>query len=210
VEREEAPRESGGGLLDFLPFFGGAQRPQAPDEPLLPSLPPTDKTIVPEEDLSDLKMVTGHWLLTSEITEPAARKSEDGRYYRDYIVFDDEYRIEVVKGDSPETPFLARVYVRGDYFHTAAHESAESAQSDYNFQYEPLDFRVLFERVERWDYSTGSEEEPIVFREQWVFRKLQSKAKGDVSQTPAVTPAAAKPTDSVEEFLPEKMDAPPQ
>lgn len=210
VEQEERAEDSGGGLLDFLPFFGEGKQPQASDEALEPSPPPRDKTNVPEEDLSELKMVTGHWLLTSEITEPSVRKTEDGRYYRDYIVFDDEYKIEVVRGDSPEKPYIARVYVRGDYFHTAPHESAERAQSDYDFQYEPLNFRVLFERIEKWDYSAGSEENPIVFREQWVFRKLQSQAKTDISQTPSVAPAPAETTRSAEELMPDEIVAPPQ
>ncbi|RJP21805.1 MAG: hypothetical protein C4520_09110 [Candidatus Abyssobacteria bacterium SURF_5] len=197
LEREDSLKNESGGLLDFLPFFGN-KRNEIRNERLLPSpSPKASKPVLAARELNELKTFAGNWLLTSEITEPAVRKTEDDSYYRDYIVFDDEYTIEVMRGDSPEKPFIGYVYARGDYFQTAPHETAEEARSDFNFKYQPLDFRVIFERIEKWDYSTESQEAPIVFREQWVFQKLQSKAKAETSKAPAAPEAAAPPPELV-------------
>ena len=191
MEREEQPKNEETGFLDLLPFFGNKK--QIPKEKLQPPDAAESKPAISDEDLNELKAVVGHWLLTSEITEPAVRKTEDGSHYRDYVVFGDEYRIDVVKGASREEPYLANVYVRGDYFQTQTHDSVERAQSDYSFKYQPLDFRVIFAHVEKWDYSSNSEEAPIIFREQWVFRKLQSKASATTSEEATTAPGIGGP-----------------
>ena len=188
IEHEEQ-RPQSGGLFDFLPFIGGSRKQRVPQEKLRPSPKAGEnKQVISEDELNELKQVAGQWLLTSGITEPAVRKAEGGNYYRDYIVFDDEYKIEVVKGDSAEKPFIAYVYVQGDYFQTAAHPSREEAETDYDFKYQRLDFRVIFERVEKWDYSLSSAEVPIVFHEEWHFRKLQSKATVNASESQPSVP----------------------
>jgi hypothetical protein len=209
VEHEEQAPQSGG-LLDFLPFFGGSRKQRVPQEKLVPSPNAGEgKKVISEDDLTELKQVAGHWLLTSEITEPAVRKTEEESYYRDYIVFDDEYKIEVLRGDSAGNPFIAYVYVQGDYFQTAMHPSREEAEADYDFKYQRLDFRVVFERVEKWDYSLNSAEVPIVFREEWHFRKLQSKANVNASESqPSVAETGSLPAESGETVGPKEVITP--
>jgi hypothetical protein len=211
LDNEDETKGESGGLLDMLPFFGNKKK-EVPAENLAPAPARQNKPALPEEDINELRMMVGNWLVSSEITEPAVRKADDGKYYRDYIVFNDEYRIDVLRGDSSEKPFMAHIFVEGDHFQTAMHDTSEEAKLDRNFSYKHLDFRVIFERVEKWDYSVSTEEAPIIFREQWVFKKLQSKVKAeapsmaapqkaDTSQTPPAAPepdtsASAAPADA--------------
>jgi hypothetical protein len=196
MEQEEKKPSGGGGLLDFLPFMGGRSKP-VPPEDLTPSpRPQKAKPVLSDKDLKELRMAAERWLVTSEFTEPTVREAGDGRYYRDYIVFAREYEVEVLRGKGDETPFLANVYVDGDYFKTSWHLEAKAAESDYDFKHDKLEFRLVFERVEKWEYSDNPNEDPIVFRELWEFRKLQSRPKlasrGD--QAPG-TPSAAGSAD---------------
>ncbi len=200
--QDEEGSATGGGILDFLPFIGNHSN-KVPKEDLAPS-PPEKKPALSEEELNQLKAVVSHWLITSEITEPAVRNTEDGRYYRNYIVFSEEYRIDVLRGESPEKPFVANVYVRGDHFRTAPHETTEEAQSDRDFAFEPLEFRIIFEKVEKWDYSSALDEPPFVFREEWQFRKLQSKVNLEQADaSPAAPKNASLPQESVRDVKPE-------
>lgn len=178
IERdEESTDREGRGLLDFLPFFGDNSR-RVPSEDLKPSpLPRESKPVLKKDELEELQAVVNEWILTSDATEPKLRTDQAGRYYRDYVVFEREYRIEVLRGKTEEHPFLAHVYVSGDYFRTKSHYDPAEAQSDFNFNYEKLDFRIIFERVEHWEYSDDSSQEPFVFREEWEFRKTQSRSK---------------------------------
>lgn len=174
---EDKPNDDGGGLFDFLPFVGGRSKPVTP-EVLTPSPKPKKaQPVLSEKDLMELRLAAERWLLSSEFTEPTVRQADGDGYYRDYIVFTREYEVEVLRGRGDETPFLANVYVDGDYFRTSSHPKAEDAKSDYDFKHELLEFRLVFERVEKWEYSDNPNEDPIVFRELWEFRKLQSRPK---------------------------------
>lgn len=182
VEREPKPERDGGGLFDFLPFVGRRSK-NVPPEDLAPSpLPKESKPVLSNEELGELRLVADRWLLTSDFTQPTVRQDEENRFYRDYIVFAGEYRLEVVRGDTEERPFVAYVYVKGDYFNTDPHDERHVAESDFDFKYEPLEFRLIFERVEEWKYSENPNEEPFTFTEQWQFRRLQSRVKVDLPE----------------------------
>ncbi|RJP64092.1 MAG: hypothetical protein C4532_19930 [Candidatus Abyssobacteria bacterium SURF_17] len=183
MEQEQgSDDEQGGGLFGFLPFVGD-RRKNVPAEELAPSpLPQESKPVLSDKDLGQLRMAADEWLLTSEFTQPKLREDAEGRYYRDYIVFSDEYRVEVLRGDTQERPFLAYVYVGGDYFRTRPSDEPSKAAADFSFDYEPLEFKVVFERVEEWAYSENPNDEPIRFKETWEFRKLQSRLKIDLPE----------------------------
>lgn len=182
VEQEPKPKREGGGLFDFLPFVGKRSQ-KVPPEKLAPSpLPKESKPVLSNKDMGELRLVADRWLLTSEFTKPTVREDAKGRFYRDYIVFANEYRVEVVRGETDERPFIAYVYVKGDYFKTDSHDERQEAQTDFDFKYEPLDFRLIFERVEKWEYSENPDEAPFTFTAEWQFRRLQSRVKLDVPE----------------------------
>jgi len=215
VDKGEAkPEEGGGGLLDFLPFFGGHSKKTAPPEQLTPSpLPEASKPVLSKDDLDELREDANEWLTTSEITEPAVRVDESGKYYRDYVVFASDYKIDVLRGSGKDKPFVANIYVQGDYFKTKTYDDSSHAQADFDFKYQALEFRVVFEREEKWEYSPDPNEEPFRYTERWEFRKLQSRAKVNL---PEQNPAPAQPaeTGDVTPQVPpqptEKGDANPQ
>lgn len=179
---QEPKAERGGGLFDFLPFTTRRSK-KVQQEDLAPSpLPKESKPVLSDEDMGELRLVADRWLLTSEFTEPTVRQDEHGKFYRDYIVFAGEYRVEVVRGDTEERPFIAYAYVKGDYFKTQSHDERQEAESDFDFKYEPLDFRLIFERVEEWEYSENPNEEPFTFTAEWQFRRLQSRVQIDVPE----------------------------
>lgn len=209
VDTGEKPSDEGGGLLDLLPFVGSRSK-KVSEEKLTPSPPPAEsKPVLSEDDLNELKAVAQHWLRTSAITDPSVRKAENGKYFRDYIVFGDEYTIDVLRGTGPETPFVAHVRVKGDYFQTQMHDTPEEAKLDYEFNYRPLEFRVIFRRVEKWDYSVNTEEPPFVFRENWVFEKLQSRVNVETS-TASPPPESGGASDTTSEEANVKETAKPQ
>ncbi len=190
---ESKPEEGGGGggLLDFLPFFGGHSKKAIEPERLTPSpLPEASKPVLSKNDLEELRAAANQWLTTSEITEPKVRADENGKYYRDYVVFANDYKIDVLRGVAKDRPFVANVYVQGDYFKTNMYDDSAHAEADFDFKYQPLEFRVVFERVEKWEYSASASEEPIRYTRRWEFRKLQSRAKVDLSEK---NPAPAQP-----------------
>lgn len=192
VDKGEKPAEQGG-LLDFLPFFGGHSKKTLPPEQLTPSpLPEASKPVLSKDDLEELREDANEWLTTSEITEPAVRMDENGKYYRDYVVFASDYKIDVLRGAGKDKPFVANIYVQGDYFKTKMYNDSSHAQADFDFKYQPLEFRVVFERVEKWEYSPSPNEEPFQYTEKWEFRKLQSRAKVDL---PEQSPAPAQPAE---------------
>jgi hypothetical protein len=176
---ESAEEEEGGGLLDFLPFVGGESK-EIQLEKLLPS--PQPRRTGPElskESMAELQMTASLWIRGSEFTEPTVRQDKKGRYYRDYVVFADEYEAEIRRGDSHDKPFIGYIYVKGDYFKTESHETPEAAQNDFAFQYQPREFRIIFHRIEKWEYSDELNGGPFVFSERWEFRNLQSRVAVD-------------------------------
>ncbi|MBI5116731.1 hypothetical protein HZA56_09685 [Candidatus Poribacteria bacterium] len=197
-ETEGETKAESGGLLDFLPFVGGEPKKVEPEK-LTPSpLPKESKPVLSARKMQELQEVADKWLTTSEYTEPMLRRNGNREYYRDYIVFATEYKAEVLRGDKDERPFVGNIYVKGDYFFTKAHPSAADAESDFSFDYQPREFRVVFERLERWDYSDKLDEKPFVFTERWEFRKLQTKSVvGLPESAPASTSGTSeKKTDS--------------
>lgn len=211
---EGKPEEGGGGLLDFIPFFGGRSKKALPPEQLSPSpLPEASKPVLSKDDLDELREDANEWLTTSEITEPAVRVDENGKYYRDYVIFGSDYKIDVLRGTGKDKPFVANIYVQGDYFKTKTYDDSSQAKADFDFKYQPLEFRVVFERVEKWEYSPSPNDEPFKYTERWEFRKLQSRAKVNL---PEQNPAPAQPaekSDVTPQAPPqpaEEGDAPPQ
>ena len=184
MKSEREPRDVGGGsFFDFIPFLGGRSREAVPSERLVPTpLPKKSKPVLSKEKMGQLQAAAERWLLTSEFTEPMLRQDEDTRYYRDYIVFSGEYVMEVMRGDTEERPFVGHVYVKGDYFKTEAHGDPDAAESDFSFKYQKRDFRLIFDRVEKWDYSENHDEYPFTFTERWEFHKLQSRPTVDLSR----------------------------
>jgi hypothetical protein len=181
-ERTSSNDESGG-LFGFLPFLRGQPREGVPSERLVPApLPEESKPVLSKKKMEQLQAAAERWLLTSEFTEPTLRQNERDRYYRDYIVFSGEYRIEVLRGNAEDKPFFAYIYVKGDYFRTEAHDDPDDAESDFSFEYQPREFRLIFDRVEKWDYSDNADEAPFAFTEQWEFRKFQSRPTVDSSK----------------------------
>jgi hypothetical protein len=195
VEKRDSPkRDDSGGLLDFLPFV---RRKPAKVEPetLTPSpLPQESKPVLQREELAQLRSVAENWVLTSEYAEPAIRQDDNGQFYRDYIVFADEYEAKVLRGRSQEKPFIGHVYIKGDYFKTQSHNDPESASADFKFKFLTREFRVVFDRVKKWEYSSDPDSEPYIFVERWEFNGLQSRSVVSLSED--LTPPAphASPT----------------
>jgi hypothetical protein len=192
-EGRRPQQDEGGGLLDFLPFFGRRAKEVEPEK-LSPS-PRPEKTQpgLSAREMDQLRQAATDWLLTSEFTEPTLRQDEEGEYYRDYTVFADEYDIAVLRGESQEQPFIGRVTIKGDYFRTKPHELMEAAQSDYDFDYQSREFRIIFSRVEKWEYSDDPREEAVVFKEEWAFSAMQSRldmSRSGETSLPSVTPPA--------------------
>ena len=191
IYKEDAPKKSeGGGLFDFLPFRRRSTTVVEPEE-LKPSPRPQEsKPELRKKEVMQLRGVAERWLLTSEFIEPTVRQDADGRYYRDYIVFANEYEARVLRGNSREVPFIGHVHVEGDYFKTHSHETSEDASSDFKFKYETRDFRLIFDRVEKWEYSLEPTAEPFAFVERWEYRTLQSRPAVNLSEgiTPLKTP----------------------
>ncbi|MBI4831065.1 MAG: hypothetical protein HY801_05825, partial [Candidatus Lindowbacteria bacterium] len=175
-------KEEGGGLFDFLPFVGEPPK-KVESEKLTPSpLPRESKPVLSKKKMEELQMAADRWLTTSEYTEPTLRRNSKGEYYRDYIVFANEYKAEVLRGDDDEKPFVGNVYVKGDYFHTKPHFNSAAAQADFQFDYQAREFRLIFDRIEKWDYSQNLDDEPFTFTERWEFRKLQARPVIGISE----------------------------
>ncbi|UCD57406.1 MAG: hypothetical protein JSV16_16645 [Candidatus Hydrogenedentota bacterium] len=195
---KEREKKKGSGLFDFLPFVGGRSKEVSPEK-LVPSpLPLQSKPVLSKGKLEELGVVADQWLQMSEFTEPTVRRDEGGGYFRDYIVFAGEYRVEVLRGDAEDKPFVGYVYVKGDYFRTRSHGEPADAESDFNFTYRPNEFRLIFDRVERWDYSYDPDEEPFTFTERWEFRRLQSRPIIDISEGVGISDTGAAGEDGVE------------
>jgi hypothetical protein len=182
VEKEKgAERDDEGGLFDFLPFVDSGRKKIQPEN-LRPSpKPKRSRPLFSKEAMEELQLTARVWLLTSGYTEPTVREDGDGGYYRDYIVFADEYEAEVVRGDAESSPFIGYIYIKGDYFKTKSHPNADAAKADFKFKYQQRDFRVVFHRVEQWEYSDNPNEEPFTFIERWEFQNLQSRFAVDFS-----------------------------
>jgi len=196
-QKDERPKPAErGGFFDFLPFVGDNRAKVAPEK-LRPSpLPRKSERVFSPKQMEELRKTAAQWLLASEFTEPTVRRDEEGKHYRDYIVFANEYEIEVLRGDSDDVPFTGHVYVKGDYFTTSPHDEPEEARSDFKFQYKQRDFKLIFERSERWEYSDNPGEEPFMFREEWEFQKIQSRPAIELAapQSSFDAPAAAAGT----------------
>lgn len=200
---QRADREESGGLLDFLPFIGGPQKKITPEK-LLPSpKPEQSKPVFSKRKMEELQMTAGMWLLSSEFTEPTVRQDRDGRYYRDYVVFAEEYEAEVVRGNSEDTPFVGHIFIKGDYFRTKSHDMADAARSDYKFGYQSLEFRVVFNRMEKWEYSDNPDREPFIYTERWEFHNLQSRIALDFSKRGLLSGPTAASGGDVEPPVPE-------
>ena len=161
-------------------------------EELKPSpKPQASKPELRKKEVLQLRAIAERWLLTSEFIEPTVRVDADGRYYRDYIVFATEYEARVLRGDTREVPFIGHVHIQGDYFKTRSHETSEAARSNFKFKYETRDFRLIFDRVEKWEYSLEPTAEPFAFVERWEYRTLQSRPSVNLSEgiTPLKAPA---------------------
>lgn len=185
VEKEDAPRQSEGGLFDFLPFVG-RDRTRVEPEKLEPTPPPRKRgPILKRNEMQQLREATERWVLTTEFGEPTIRQDANGGYYRDYIVFADEYEAKVLRGDSEERPFIGHIYIKGDYFKTRSHAIPEDARSDFKFNYETREFRIIFERITKWEYSTDPAGEPFSFVERWEFGGLQSRPTVNLTEDPA-------------------------
>ena len=184
VKSKQKPKKNdGGSLFGFLPFVGGRSKESVSSENLVPGpLPQESKPVLSKEKMEQLQTVADRWLLTSEFTEPTLRQDMESGYYRDYVVFSSEYRVEVLRGDAENNPFVGHVYVKGDYFRTEAHDNSDDAESDFSFKYQPREFRLVFDRVEKWDYSDDPHEAPFTFTERWEFRRLQSRSTVDFSE----------------------------
>lgn len=182
VAKERASkRREGGGLFDFLPFVGTRPSRVEPEK-LKPSpLPQESKPVLSKQKLAQLRQVAERWLLTTEFAEPTIRRDENDKYYRDYIVFAGEYEAKVMRGGTEQNPFIGHVYVKGDYFKTQPHDTPEAAQNDFKFKYQEREFRVIFDRMEKWEYSDNPDAEPFVFAERWEFRGLQSRPVVELS-----------------------------
>lgn len=193
-QKDERPEPAErAGFFDFLPFVGDNRAKVSPEK-LRPSpLPKKSERVFSPRQMEELRKTAAQWLLASEFTEPTIRRDEEGKHYRDYIVFANEYEIEVLRGDSDDVPFIGHVYVKGDYFTTRPHDEPEEARSDFKFQYKQSDFRLIFERSEKWDYSDNPDEDPFMFREEWEFKKIQSRPAVELvaPQSPSNTPAGA-------------------
>lgn len=185
-QEDERPKPAErGGFFDFLPFIGD-NRTKVEPEKLRPSpLPKKSERVFSPKQMEELRKTAAQWLLASEFTEPTVRRDEKGKHYRDYIVFANEYEIEVLRGDSDDVPFIGHVYVKGDYFTTGPHDEPEEARSDFNFQYKQRDFRLVFERAEKWEYSDNPDEEPFMYREKWEFKKIQSRPTVEITDPQA-------------------------
>lgn len=183
VEKEPTRKRSeGGGFFDFLPFVGGRKTKIAPEN-LKPSpLPQESKPVLEQRELAQLRGVAERWVLGTEYAEPTIRQDENGRHYRDYIVFSDEYEAKVMRGESEENPFIGHIYINGDYFNTKPHDSPEDARTDFKFNYQTREFRVVFNRIEKWEFSDDPNDEPFRFVERWEFGGLQSRPVVDLSE----------------------------
>jgi hypothetical protein len=180
-KKDDRKRSSGGGFFDFLPFVGGRKAKVAPED-LTPSPPPQEsKPVLREKELAQLRIVTEQWILGTEYAEPTIRQGDDGKSYRDYIVFSDEYEAKVLRGEAEEKPFIGHIYIQGDYFRTAPHDSPEKASSDFKFTYQSREFRLVFDRIKKWEYSDKPGDEPFKFVERWEFNGLQSRPVVDMS-----------------------------
>ena len=192
VEKKPAPKpRGGGGLFDFLPFVGSRPRKVEPEK-LEPAPPPEEsRPVLFKNEVEQLRGVAERWVLTSEFTEPTVRQEEGGGYYRDYVVFADEYQAKVLRGDKEDIPFIGHIYIKGDYFRTGAHGTAEEARADFKFNYQTREFRVIFDRVEKWEYSDNPAEEPFAFVERWEYSGLQSRPVAPLTRdVPAPSPPA--------------------
>ena len=198
-QKDEKPKAAErGGFFDFLPFIGDNRTKVAPEN-LRPSpLPKKSKRVFSPKQMEELRKTAARWLLASEFTEPTVRRDEKGKHYRDYIVFANEYEIEVLRGDSDDVPFIGHVYVKGDYFTTRPHDGPEEARSDFKFQYKQRDFRLMFERSEKWDYSDNPGEAPFMFREEWEFKKIQSRPVVELVAPQSSVDTPAGTADNVE------------
>lgn len=186
-----AGEEKSGGVFDFLPFVGDDGVKVAP-ETLKPSPKPRKiKPKLEKKEVDQLRGVAERWVLASEYTEPTIRVSDDGEYYRDYIVFANKYEAKVLRGKSADVPFIGQVYINGDYFRTRSHETADEARADFKFKYQIREFRIVFNRIEKWEFSIDSSDEPFVFVERWEFDGIQSRAIRDASEA-APLPAEAE------------------
>lgn len=181
-KKDTLKRRNGGGLFSFLPFVGRSKTRVEPEK-LEPSPPPQEsKPALREKELEQLRGVAERWALTSEFIEPTVRQDEHGRYYRDYIVFADEYEAKVMLGDSEARPFIGHIYIKGDYFQTRSHDTPDDARSDFKFEYQTREFRVIFDRVEKWQYSYEPNDEPFAFVKRWEFGGLQSRPVVNLSK----------------------------
>ncbi len=181
MEKTDVKEEQGSGLFDFLPFVSGRAK-EIPPEDLAPAEPKRNKSPLAKRDMEEFQMVAERWLLASEFTEPTVRRDKEGKYYRDYIVFAKEYTMEVVRGDLEHRPFIGYIYAKGDYFRTKSHDAPDDARSDFGFKYQPRNFRLIFDRVEKWEFSDNPNEEPLTFAERWEFRTLQVRGIAEFSE----------------------------
>jgi hypothetical protein len=184
VEKKEDRKQqrSSSGFFDFLPFIGGRKAKVAPED-LKPSPPPQEsKPVLQKKELAQLRIVAEQWILGTEYAEPTTRQGDSGKSYRDYIVFSDEYEAKVLRGESEENPFIGHIYIQGDYFKTASHDSPEEASSDFKFTHQSREFRVIFDRIKKWEYSDKPGDEPFRFVERWEFNSLQSRPVADMSE----------------------------
>jgi hypothetical protein len=208
VEKPDAKKGQGSGLFDFLPFVDGRAK-EVPLEDLAPAIPEQKKSPLSTRDMEEFRLVAERWLLASEFTEPTVRREKEDKYYRDYIVFAKEYTIEVVRGDSEHHPFIGHIYAKGDYFRTKSHDAHDDARSDFGFKYQPRDFRLIFDRVEKWEFSDNPNEEPLTFAERWEFRTLQVHGVAGLSEDALLSGAAtAEDTAGAPETAEEKVVAP--
>lgn len=182
VEKKPASkRREGGGLFDFLPFVDTRPSRVEPEKLKPSQLPQESKPVLSKQKLEQLQQVAERWLLTTEFAEPTVRRDENDKYYRDYIVFAGEYEAKVIRGGTEQNPFIGHVYVKGDYFKTQSHDTPEAVQNDFKFKYQEREFRVIFDRMEKWEYSDNPDAEPFVFGERWEFRGLQSRPVVELS-----------------------------
>jgi len=200
VEKDDSSQRSdSGGLLDFLPFVR-RKSSKVESEVLTPSpLPQESKPVLQKEELDQLRAVAEKWVLTSEYAEPTVRQDENGQFYRDYMVFADEYEAKVLRGRSQEQPFVGHVYIKGDYFKTQSHDTPESAAADFKFKFLTREFRIVFDRIKKWEYSSDPGSEPYVFAERWEFNGLQSRSVVTLSEDLAPSASPAPPAPPTEE-----------
>lgn len=186
------------GLIMRILGRGRGKAPPEPTELEEVGLSRPKKLTVPKDTVNALRLMAQDWVLAARERPPSVRRTPNGTYVREYNTFDDQYTLEIERAEeqSPDgepgdgATLVGYVFLDSEHLRTAEHPTADAAEADTEYRRQPRKLRMTFRLLERWEFSTLSEE--FVFNRVWELSRVQYKPIMPAAPAPASTVPAVK------------------